>query len=100
MCSKPSHRPSSPQDTNQPSQDLGREGRDIFRLIIGHAKGKKRFVTRNALAANLKRQQTQKRITAFFNGQNPPLIRKVGLLDDKIQCFQANNQKELNHANF
>ena len=38
--------------------------------MIPKRKGKKRFVTRNALASNLTKKQKQPRITDFFKGNS------------------------------
>ena len=64
-------------------------------LKIKKLKGKKRFVTRNALCANLKRRPQQTRITDFFGNKPAPTIRKIEIYDGKIKCFQINNQKRI-----
>ena len=77
-----------------PSVSLRKIRRPIF-IIINKPKGKKRFVTRNALSANLKKRPKQKRITDFFKGSNPPVIKEVIIPKGKISCFQWNNQKRI-----
>ena len=69
--------------------------RRSFLQKIGHIKGKKRFVARNTLCANLPRKIRQKRITDFFGNRENPRTAFVKIDENKIVCYQSNNQKRI-----